>query len=106
MNTRPRLRDTVKRLDSALAMIRQDRWQLAGLRSGRLVVLAQGPAPARALTPAQRKVQDWGNGAVEMHGDGFGLIGMRERAAGIGGRVEVVATPGRGTVVTLFGPQI
>ena len=58
MNTRPRLRDTVKRLDSALAMIRQDRWQLAGLRSGRLVVLAQGPAPARALTPAQRKVQD------------------------------------------------
>jgi signal transduction histidine kinase len=30
---------------------------------------------------------------------------MRERAAGIGGRLEVVTTPGRGTTVFLFGPE-
>jgi len=47
MKTKPRIRDTVKRLDSALAMVRQDRWQLAGLRSGRLVILAEGPAAGR-----------------------------------------------------------
>jgi signal transduction histidine kinase len=41
-----------------------------------------------------------------MNGDGFGLIGMRERAAGIGGRVQVISTPGRGTIVSLFGPQL
>jgi len=36
---------------------------------------------------------------------GYGLMGMRERAAGIGGRLEVVSTPGRGTTVFLFGPN-
>jgi signal transduction histidine kinase len=29
---------------------------------------------------------------------------MRERSAGIGGRLEVVSTEGRGTTVFLFGP--
>jgi signal transduction histidine kinase len=52
------------------------------------------------------EIQDFGNGAVDMNGDGFGLIGMRERAAGIGGRVQVISTPGRGTIVSLFGPQL
>jgi signal transduction histidine kinase len=36
---------------------------------------------------------------------GYGLMGMRERAAGIGGRLEVVSTRGRGTTVFLFGPN-
>src|SRR5713101_3216208 len=36
---------------------------------------------------------------------GYGLVGMRERAAGIGGRLEVVSTEGRGTTVFLFGPN-
>ena len=36
---------------------------------------------------------------------GYGLMGMRERAAGIGGRLEVVSTEGRGTTVFLFGPN-
>ena len=36
---------------------------------------------------------------------GYGLMGMRERAAGIGGRLEVVSTTGRGTTVFLFGPN-
>jgi DNA-binding CsgD family transcriptional regulator len=58
MNTKPRIRDTVKRLDAALAMVRQDRWQLAGLRSGRLVILAEGPGDGRAVEPAERQVQE------------------------------------------------
>src|ERR1700704_1680366 len=57
MKTKPRLRDTVKRLDAALAMVRQDRWQLAGLRSGRLVILAEGPGDGKAVEPAERMVQ-------------------------------------------------
>src|SRR5260221_9480127 len=58
MKTKPRIRDTVKRLDAALAMVRQDRWQLAGLRSGRLVILAEGPGDGKAIEPAERKVQE------------------------------------------------
>lgn len=59
MNSKPRVRDTIKRLDAALAMVRQDRWQLAGLRSGRLVVLAEGNGPKPgALEPVERRVQE------------------------------------------------
>jgi DNA-binding CsgD family transcriptional regulator len=59
MKSKPRIRDTVKRLDAALAMVRQDRWQLAGLRSGRLVILAQGPIEEGGrLELAERKVQE------------------------------------------------
>ncbi len=38
-------------------------------------------------------------------GSGYGMVGMRERAAGIGGRLEVVTTAGKGTTVFLFGPD-
>jgi DNA-binding CsgD family transcriptional regulator len=41
-----------------MAMVRQDRWQLAGLRSGRLVILADGPGDGKALEPAERKIQE------------------------------------------------
>jgi DNA-binding CsgD family transcriptional regulator len=59
MKNKPRIRDTIKRLDAALAMVRQDRWQLAGLRTGRLVVLAEGNGPKPgALEPAERRVQE------------------------------------------------
>jgi len=58
MKTKPRLRDTVRRLDAALAMVRQDRWQLAGLRSGRLVILAEGPGDGKPVEPAERRVQE------------------------------------------------
>jgi DNA-binding CsgD family transcriptional regulator len=58
MKTKPRIRDTVKRLDVALAMVRQDRWQLAGLRSGRLVILADGPGGGKPIEPSERKVQE------------------------------------------------
>jgi two-component system, NarL family, sensor histidine kinase UhpB len=51
------------------------------------------------------EIRDWGVGMVDQNGDGFGLIGMRERAAGIGGRMEVASTPGRGTTLLLIGPS-
>jgi signal transduction histidine kinase len=51
------------------------------------------------------EVRDWGVGIVDQNSDGFGLIGMRERAAGIGGRMEVASVPGRGTTVVLIGPN-
>ena len=50
-------------------------------------------------------IKDWGSGIRAQNTDGFGLIGMRERAAGIGGRLQVVSAPGRGTTIFLFGPQ-
>jgi signal transduction histidine kinase len=34
----------------------------------------------------------------------LGLVGMRERARGIGGELEVEGTPGRGTIVSLRVP--
>jgi nitrate/nitrite-specific signal transduction histidine kinase len=34
----------------------------------------------------------------------FGLLGMRERAARIGGKLTVTSAPGAGTVVTLVVP--
>ncbi len=37
-------------------------------------------------------------------GDSFGLLGMRERAALVGGRVEVVSSPGAGTLVSSTFP--
>ena len=60
---------------------------------------------ALAARPFLIEVTDEGKG---FHADptaGYGILGMRERAAGIGGRLEVVSTPGRGTTVFLFGPD-
>jgi signal transduction histidine kinase len=51
------------------------------------------------------EVSDEGRGFIRSAGGGYGLMGMRERAAGIGGRLEVVSTEGRGTTVFLFGPN-
>jgi signal transduction histidine kinase len=50
------------------------------------------------------EVSDEGRGFAGP-GAGYGLVGMRERAAGIGGRLEIVSTEGRGTTVFLFGPN-
>jgi signal transduction histidine kinase len=50
------------------------------------------------------EVSDEGRGIHGVGKAGYGLVGMRERAAGIGGRLEVVSTEGRGTTVFLFGP--
>jgi signal transduction histidine kinase len=59
-----------------------------------------------AARPFLIEVSDEGRGfAGGSGGGGYGLVGMRERAAGIGGRLEVVSTEGRGTTVFLFGPN-
>jgi signal transduction histidine kinase len=59
---------------------------------------------AFAARPFLVEVSDEGRGIVAGKSRGYGLVGMRERAAGIGGRLEVVSTEGRGTTVFLFGP--
>jgi len=58
-----------------------------------------------AARPFLIEVSDEGKGFVSSQAHGYGLVGMRERAAGIGGRLEVVSTEGRGTTVFLFGPH-
>jgi len=58
-----------------------------------------------AARPFLIEVSDEGRGFASERSAGYGLMGMRERAAGIGGRLEVVSTPGRGTTVFLFGPN-
>jgi signal transduction histidine kinase len=58
-----------------------------------------------AAKPFLIEVSDEGRGFAGASSGGYGLMGMRERAAGIGGRLEVVSTEGRGTTVFLFGPN-
>ena len=58
-----------------------------------------------AARPFLIEVSDEGRGFAAGGAGGYGLMGMRERAAGIGGRLEVVSTEGRGTTVFLFGPN-
>jgi signal transduction histidine kinase len=58
-----------------------------------------------AARPFLIEVSDEGRGFTSAGVAGYGLMGMRERAAGIGGRLEVVSTEGRGTTVFLFGPN-
>src|SRR5207245_4732245 len=60
---------------------------------------------AFAARPFMIEVADEGRGLTSARSGGYGLVGMRERAAGIGGRLEVVSTEGRGTTVFLFGPN-
>ena len=60
---------------------------------------------AFAARPFLIEVSDEGRGFAASGAAGYGLMGMRERAAGIGGRLEVVSTEGRGTTVFLFGPN-
>lgn len=57
-----------------------------------------------AARPFLIEISDEGRGLGHA-GVGYGLVGMRERAAGIGGRLEVVSTEGKGTTVFLFGPN-
>ena len=60
---------------------------------------------AFAARPFLVEVADEGRGFATNPSGGYGLVGMRERAAGIGGRLEVVSTEDQGTTVFLFGPQ-
>jgi signal transduction histidine kinase len=58
-----------------------------------------------SANPFLIEVADEGRGIGRGRPGGYGLVGMRERAAGIGGRLEVVSTDGRGTTLFLFGPH-
>jgi signal transduction histidine kinase len=58
-----------------------------------------------AARPFLVEVSDEGAGIPADVPAGYGLIGMRERAAGISGRLEVVSAPGQGTTIFLFGPE-
>ena len=58
-----------------------------------------------AARPFLVEVTDEGSGIPVDTPAGYGLIGMRERAAGIGGRLEVVSAAGQGTTIFLFGPE-
>jgi signal transduction histidine kinase len=51
------------------------------------------------------EVSDDGRGTVgQAEGTGFGLLGLRERAARLGGRVDVESSPGRGTRLRVAVP--
>ena len=58
-----------------------------------------------AAHPFLIEVSDEGRGFLSTGDGGYGLVGMRERAAGIGARLEVVSAHGKGTTVFLFGPN-
>jgi signal transduction histidine kinase len=60
---------------------------------------------AFAARPFLIEIADEGKGLGSGRSNGYGLVGMRERSAGIGGRLEVVSTEDRGTSVFLFGPN-
>ena len=58
---------------------------------------------------AELRVRDDGRGftmdATLANGGGLGLFGMQERAAYVGGQVEVTSSPGNGTTVTAMIPS-
>ena len=54
----------------------------------------------------QFAVADDGAGANELkRGDGMGLIGMRDRIGAVGGELEIISSPGRGTIVRGTVPE-
>jgi signal transduction histidine kinase len=63
------------------------------------VSLALGEEEARLV------VADDGRGFGPGHPAGFGLLGIRERAALAGGQADIVSTPGVGTTVTVSVPR-
>ena len=94
----------------------------AGLTRGQEVVLLRGAQ--EALTNVRRHaaasavvlrvsrvgdvvavhVEDDGVGFDPVGAPGFGLAGLRDRAAEVGGELDVASTPGRGTRVTVRVP--
>jgi two-component system sensor histidine kinase NreB len=57
-----------------------------------------------------RVIEDNGVGfdssGVDAGGGGYGLIGMRERAALVGAEFQIESTPGQGTTVILRAPVV
>jgi signal transduction histidine kinase len=87
-----------------------------GEREARLVVVDDGrgfdPGP-RENAPCEygpgelreRRPGEYGPGDSTAGSEGFGLLGMRERAALAGGRAEIDSRPGGGTTVTVTVPR-
>jgi signal transduction histidine kinase len=65
----------------------------AGARMVRVVLRRAGASVAL-------RVQDDGAGFRPGRSRGMGILGMEERAAQLGGRLQVQSEPGRGTTVT------
>jgi signal transduction histidine kinase len=69
---------------------------------------SQASAATVTLSPAECGVRltvtDNGIGLAEESVEGFGLRGMRARAAQVGGKMSVESTPGDGTMVTVEVP--
>lgn len=57
-----------------------------------------------ADTAVRLDVRDDGRGAAGGAEAGFGLVGLRERAAQLGGRLDVASTPGRGCTLSMEVP--
>jgi two-component system sensor histidine kinase UhpB len=73
------------------------------LHSGaRLVEVALGPAAGSQL---EIEVRDDGRGADSDRAQGMGVLGMRERAVILGGRLEVESVAGVGTTVRAILPK-
>jgi signal transduction histidine kinase len=64
----------------------------------RLRVRDNGPGPASSSSPAQAQAQ------ASAEGPGHGLLGMRERAATVGGSLRTGAAPGGGFLVEAVLP--
>jgi two-component system sensor histidine kinase UhpB len=62
--------------------------------------LARGPRLDPIGDVLRVSVEDDGRGLeageASRHGDRFGLLGMRERVEGLGGRLDLDSEPGRG----------
>ena len=70
----------------------------AAARSARLELVYGGDGTVRL------EVRDDGRGTTADPGTGFGLLGLRERAARLGGSVDVVSQAGSGTTVRVAVP--
>jgi signal transduction histidine kinase len=89
-------------LDEAFLILREAARNAFSHASPSMVLIRVDIAPHEL----RGSVQDDGVGfqPQERHGDGVGLITMRERAHGLGGRLTLTSRPGTGTRVELFMP--
>ncbi len=68
------------------------------------VLLVDDQALFREALATLLEVRDDGRGTTGLSEVGFGLLGLRERASRLGGSLDVVSEPGRGTTVRVAVP--